>query len=131
MSLESAIHAIGTNDATLNAIISGRMYREVLPNGATLPALLYQIISGRPYLAHDGDTGVSRPRYQLSGLAADPGTAETLMDAVRTAYSGYRGTAGSRKIGGIIVDEMRSIPERETGTFRRIVDILIIDEGDV
>lgn len=129
MTLESALYAIGTADATLNALIAGRMYREVLPGTATVPALVYRQIDIMPHLAHDGDTGTARARYQVDCWDDSIDGTESLQTAVKDAYIGYRGTADGQKIGGIAVQMMPSFPQVDTALKRRIVDLLIWDEG--
>lgn len=130
MSLESAIHAIGVADATLNALISGRMVRDSLPHGETLPALVYRALPITPQMAHDGPSGVSRARYQLDCWGRNPGEAETLQNAVVDAYAGYRGTTGGRKLSVYAVQVVGSLPDPDTQLSRRLVDLLIWDEGD-
>lgn len=131
MTLESAIFTIATSDGTINGLISGRMYRERLPVNETVPALVYKEISRQPETAHDGGTNFSQARYQIDCWADDPGEAETLENAVVGAFDGYRGTADSRKIGGITVEVQPSFSQPDTQLSRRIVDLLILDEGDV
>ena len=130
MTLESALYAIGTGDATLNALISGRMVRDRLPHGHNLPAVVYRSLTNTPQLAHDGQSGVDRVRYQLDCWDDSPDGAEALQNAVVNAFAGYAGTTGSRKLSVFAVEVQGSIPDPETALSRRVIDLLIWDEGD-
>lgn len=130
MSFESALHAIGTADATLNALIAGRLVRDSLPLNYPLPAVVYRRVAGAPEMAHDGPAGVAIIRVQFDCWAANPTAAETLAEAVEGAYGGYRATAGGRKIDGARVVANVSFPEPDTQLSRRIVDIRFLDAGD-
>lgn len=130
MSFESALHAIGTADATLNGLVSGRLVRDSLPLDYPIPAVVYRRISGAPEMAHDGASGVATVQVQFDCWARDPGAAEALATAVEGAYGGYRGTTGGRKIDGSRVVANVSFPEPDTQLSRRIVDIRFLDAGD-
>jgi hypothetical protein len=63
-------------EAQLNAhlrskvtLVANRVYPSVLPEGATLPALVYTRISGHRVHAHDGYTGLANPRFQVTAHA--------------------------------------------------------------
>lgn len=131
MSLEGALYAIGTADATLNALISGRLVRDSLPLDYPLPAVVYRLIDAVPEMAHDGASGVAIVRYQFDCWAGDPGAAEALADAVTTAYGGYRGVVAGRKIDGSRVVANVSFPEPDTQLSRRVVDVRFLDSGNV
>lgn len=129
MTVESALYAIAAANVGISGLVSTRIYRERLPQGETLPALVYQQVSELPDLAHDGPPGTSKLRYQWTCYAADPTGAEALKNAVVSAFHGYSGTTGSRvmssRAAGVV-----SFPDRDTEYERRIVDVMILDEGD-
>lgn len=130
MSFEATVHAIGTADATLNALINGRLVRDSLPLNYPLPAVVYRRIAGAPEMAHDGPAGVAIIRLQFDCWADNPGTAEELATAVEGAYGGYRATAFGRKVDGARVVANVSFPEPDTQLSRRIVDVRFLDAGD-
>ena len=129
MTVESALYAIAAADAGVAALVGTRIYRERLPQGETLPALVYQQVSELPDLAHSGPAGTSSLRYQFNCYGANPTAAEALKNALVTAFHGYSGTTGSRTMSSRVVAAL-SLPDRDTEYERRIVDVMILDEGD-
>lgn len=67
------------------ALVNNRVYPSVLPEGATLPALVYTRVSGPRVNAHDGYTGLANPRYQVTSHANSFGEMMSLAAQVRDA----------------------------------------------
>jgi hypothetical protein len=66
VSIESALYMHLTNDARVAALVSTRIYPLLIPADATMPAVAYQVIDDVPSYAHEGATGLSRARIQLT-----------------------------------------------------------------
>ena len=87
MSLESLLFTSLTGNSGLRSLISARLYPDVLPQGATLPAVVYQRISTpRQHTFGAGcPVAVSRPRLQYACWATTPAAALAVCEALRSA----------------------------------------------
>lgn len=68
MSIESTLFSALTTHAGLRALIAARLYPDAMPQGVTLPCVVYQRIS-TPRTQVFGSTQavlISRPRFQFS-----------------------------------------------------------------
>lgn len=95
---EQAIFNILTNDAGVAALVVTRIYPNIVPIDATLPAIAYQRISASSEMAHDGPAGYAQARLQITMIDDDYGDCKALAAAVKAALNGYSGTAASQKI---------------------------------
>ena len=131
MSLESALYNIAASNGAVAALVSTRIYRTALPPGAVMPALVYRRVSNDPFQSHKAqEIKLERTRFTWDCWASDTGTAESLANAVKLLFNGYRGTVDGRKIGGTKVVFEGDLPDPDTNLSLRVVDVLIFDEGD-
>jgi hypothetical protein len=84
MKVGLAIHPLLTGDSAVNALVSGRVYPELAPEGASMPYLVYSVVSNSPSDAKDG-TPVDEAQVELFSVAATYGAANDLADKVRAA----------------------------------------------
>ena len=96
--LELAVFDILTNDGTVAALVSTRVYPNVAPQDAALPLLVYQRLSANREYAHDGEAGYARARIQVTCMDDDFSGVKALVAAVRGALSGYRATVVGQKV---------------------------------
>ena len=85
--IEEAVYSRLTTFAGLAALIGTRAYPLVIPIDATLPAVAYQTISSEPQWSHDGFSGLTQTRVQISTVAGDYATAKRVDQQVRTAFN--------------------------------------------
>ena len=121
--------------AHLSSVLSvgDRVYPLTLPQGATLPAVVYQLVGGEGPLhshgdAHDGDgAGASfqRSRVQLGCWAESARAAELLAAEVEAAVDGFSGAWGSVPIASALVDTAIDDWRPDVGRYRRILDVLV------
>lgn len=78
--------------ALLDALVSSRVYRNAAKEGATVPYIVFSKIAGTPVNHLGGTDGTKNTRYQIDCWAADADAAETLLNAVKTAFEPYEGT---------------------------------------
>lgn len=113
--------------APIAAIVGTRMYPLQLPQGATLPALTYQVISGVSEITHDGPSDLGNRRIQIDCWAPSGNTGYQqvveLAGAVRRAVSGYMGSMGTNPATNARKINERDIPEPETKLWRRMIEI--------
>jgi hypothetical protein len=90
-----------------------------MPQNATLPSVVYQLISGEQLHVSD----YVSPRYQLSCWAESYSGAVALADAVRALFEGRHVSVSGLHYHAMIQNEMDSDPDDVTGYYRRIVDV--------
>ena len=97
ITIEEGLAAFLVANAAVNAIVSGRVYPNKLPQTVTLPALTYQRVDTPRVHSHDtsGAAGTAHPRIQFDCWAASYSGAKGLADALRGALNGYKGTMGT------------------------------------
>ena len=76
---------IGT--AAVAAILGTRIYPDHLPQGATLPAAVYFVVSGTDEVDLAGMSGVAHARVQIDAYATTRTAANALSTAVRDALA--------------------------------------------
>jgi hypothetical protein len=115
MSLETALRSYVLADVAIAAAVGVRMYPRRLPQGPTLPALVYQRVDTRRLHDFDGPDGLPRARVQIAAWASNVAGAWELANAVRARLDGYRGAWGDVTIGSCLCVGERDIDDPETG----------------
>jgi hypothetical protein len=114
------------------------LYPLTLPQGAVLPAVVYQLVGGEGPLhshadAHDGTSpqgpAYQRSRVQLGCWADSARAAEVLAAEVESAVDGFIGTWGAVPVASALVDTSLDDWRPDVGRFRRIVDVLVQWKG--
>ena len=92
MNIEEALYSKLTGDAGVAALVSTRIYPNVVPQDIALPAVAYQRISTVRDMAHDGPTGVAHARFQFTvsrrARTAAPGTWRMRSGRLWTGFTG-------------------------------------------
>lgn len=125
MTLETALRTYTLADATVTALAGTRMYPRKLPQGPTLPALVYQRIDTRREHDMAGPDGLPRPRLQVTAWAANVAAAWDLANAVRERLDGYRGAWGDVTVGSCLCVGERDLDDPDAGRVGVIQDYLI------
>jgi hypothetical protein len=102
-----------------------RVFPMRLPQGESLPAIVYREVSPGIEYTQGGQSGVSEPRYQLDCWGADELGAKTLAYSVQTAISGYKGAMGSEQVFAAFIEGRQDDPDPDTGRCRVILDVVI------
>jgi hypothetical protein len=126
---EEGLVALLRGASGVAAIVSTRIYPQVIPSGETRAAIAYQRISGMPVQHLRGPSGLERPRIQIDCIAANYGEMIRLSEAVKSALDGWRGTvqvtpSDSVRVGVMLVGD-RDDYEMETRRHRRSVDFAV------
>lgn len=87
MNVESDIVALLKADSTVAGLVGTRIYPELAPQTATLPYLVYQVLSVEPAYAHDGRTEGDRYLISVTSVAEKYTSGKTLAAAVDVALS--------------------------------------------
>lgn len=128
MVIEEAVVYHAQNDGDVAAIIGSRIYPNVIPQDASLPALAYQVISRPGLMAHDGPPGYAWPRFQFTAQADDFDQVVDLMNKLRIAFDGFSGLmggVGGVQIEGAFVKQIRDDYQFATSRETRRLDVII------
>ena len=99
--IATAIVSALEGEATITAIIGTdpvRLYPLIAEEGAALPYIVYQQISGVRDYTLDGPSGYVDARYQITCWAGKYGAAVRLFEVVRKFFNGYHATVENRRI---------------------------------
>jgi hypothetical protein len=96
MKVGLALHSLLTGDTDVNTAVSGRVYPELAPEGASMPYLVYSVVNNTPSDAKDG-TPIDEAQIEIFSVASTYGSANDLADDVRAALD--------RKTASVSVDE--------------------------
>jgi hypothetical protein len=131
--LEAALFGYLSDDPGIAALVDDRIYPVRLPEGAVLPAIVWQRISAARTYTHDpfDETKAwTQARVQFSCWHWTALGAIELGEAVLTALSGYSGQMEGELIGAAMADFELDDYEAETRLYRRLVDFLISYEDE-
>ena len=83
-------------DAGLVALIGTRVWSNILPQGSTLPAVVFQQISRAPVHHRSGADGLATARWQFACNARSYGAARGVADALIVALQAFKRTSAPR-----------------------------------
>lgn len=96
---EEAIRAHALGDSAITALIDQRWYIIDLPQGASVPAVTMQQISGVPEHNHSGHSGQENSRWQFTVWSSCYQKASRLSWAIERRFDAFRGQWGSPEQG--------------------------------
>ena len=127
MRLEEAIARHLRAHAGLTALIAGRVYPVRLPPYATLPAVTYQRVGGRRYLAMGAPSGMAEARMQFDAWSGPDRTerepfaqVQSVAEQLRLALHGLSGHVQGLEIGAVTV--LNELSLYEEGFYRVSMD---------
>lgn len=91
MNIEETLRLWITREATVTALVGQRVYPLVVPEGASLPAIVYRRISTERVYSHDGFSGLAKPRFQFSCVSTHYSEARAVANALRSLLNGRIG----------------------------------------
>lgn len=109
--MEKAIKSILVADATVLALVSTRVYPNWVPQGASMPAISFNQVSGIRDYSMDGADGMAQTLYQIDCWATTYSETRDLADAVRGALSAYSGTIAGVTIDVAFLQDENDVPE--------------------
>lgn len=113
-------------DSGLTAVIAGRVYPVILPQGAALPALVYSQTHGHQALTLDDAEGFTDAMFQISCMATSYKDAKTVAKAVRAALHGFAGMMNATtKVYGAFDETERDTYNADTKEYRTDLDFRI------
>ena len=114
--IEKALFAHLIADSTVVGLVEKRIYPNMVPQSAAMPAITYQQISGVRDHVMAGAVGLVKSRYQINCWAASYSGAKDVSEAVRKQLDGYSGTIDSCEISCIMLDNENDIPQVSPGS---------------
>lgn len=93
--LEEGLYTRLSGVAGLTALVSTRIFPQVMPEGTALPALVYARVSGVRVQNLANSSGVAHPRMQIDVIASSYSSAKAVAEQVRLALQDNSGTWGS------------------------------------
>lgn len=128
MSIQTALVAIKTANSTLNTLIGSRFHPDALPQGITLPAVRFQVIS-RPNMKAMNPTIVNyHARVQMDGYEASSSLRTTLRNALKGCFFGYSGAIGGETVKSILLEDEREdieMLDTQTQAYRVSLDFIV------
>lgn len=106
--IEEALRTVLIGNVGVSALVGTRVYPVVAPQGASLPAVVYQRISANRQHHLQGPSGLTQVRMQFTAIATTYSAMKALANALRQALDGYRNT-----VSGVFVQAVLSAGERE------------------
>ncbi len=117
-------------------IVTTRVYPNVAQQGATMPFIVYQLISDVPAYSHQGEYGPRKARFQVTCFDTTYANAKIIRDGVRNVLSGWvdlgasNGASGTYAVFATFFENEGDIPQdygsgAETPVFGSRIDVLI------
>jgi hypothetical protein len=129
VTLGKYLRMLVTSDASVAALAADRVYTEVLPQGPTVPALVFTEVAGGDDVALDGPTGARSRRVQVDAWAATREEATSLALAAKAALAGHVGAAAGLCVDGVFFLTERWDYDAETRLYRTSADFKIWTTG--
>ncbi len=137
MTIESGLRAYLMADSGVAALVADRIYPAPAPQGAVMPFVTWQRISGLRVQSLGGPSGLAQPTIQLDCWAETGtrnetgdgyGQAKALAQAVRQALDGKTGILLDGMRSAILLLDERDLFEGEARTVRVSMDFRIWHE---
>lgn len=111
------------DQAPIRDVVGDRVYPSVLPDKATLPAIVYQVVSNLQEFTYQQAVPLRQPRIQIDGWARSRLETERIENAVAAALVGYRGPMGDvTYTAGWALENSTDLFEQETRLYRISLD---------
>ena len=124
MSIESSLFTALTTHAGLRALIAARLYPDAMPQGVTLPCVVYQRISTPRFqvLGATQAVAVSRPRFQFSCWALTASGALAVAAELRAALLAMPNP--------VTLDSEYTLRDPDSNYARRNIDAFVGHSGE-
>lgn len=95
--IQADIYKVLSENSSVADIVSSRIYPIEIPQGGSVPAIVYVINDITPIKSLDGESGLDNGTVEITCWAKDYKTAQLLASAVRSAFieSGIGVTTGN------------------------------------
>lgn len=107
----------------LTGLVDTRVWPDVLKEGASMPAVVWQSVSDLPTYSQTADSGLDDGLYQFAAWGKTPLQARQVADQLRKCFGGTKVTLPDGTKFDAFVENMRRSDDSLTGLFRVILDI--------
>lgn len=125
MTVEEGLYAYLAAHAGLSALIGTRLYPVTLPQTPTLPAVIYQRVSGPEVYSHQGFSNLVTPRFQFDCRGLTYASAKAVAAQVKAALRGYKGLMGTVSVNGARIENDLDASDPELGHYSVLIDAVI------
>lgn len=113
MDINQALFTYLSGYAGLSALVSNRIYPDILPQGMSDAAVAYQLIDEDEVdTFHQPASTMITGRYQFDSYAPTRAGANAISDQIRAAFKNYSGVTGGA--GGVTVNAVEKINRTTT-----------------
>jgi hypothetical protein len=103
--MKAGLIALLTSESTIAAIVGSRVYFGKAPQKAALPYIVITQMTSEDFKSLDGTGELRAIDFDIDCKADRALTAATLGDAVREFIQDYTGSAGSKTIGAVLLND--------------------------
>lgn len=114
-SIEAALHSLMSGDATITDLVSTRIFINLALQGAAVPHITYQQLSGLRDQVMIGPSGLVESRFQINNWSDVYTETRSMANAVRGLLDGFSGTVGTVEIEAIHLIDESDIPQFPAG----------------
>ena len=114
MSITQDVRTYLLTQSTVTALVGTRIYYDHLPQRATLPALVVNLITSVSQREVDAASGTARARVQVDCYAATYAASASLGELVRKVTEQYTGTMGSTTVDRAHVETVTELDDGPT-----------------
>jgi len=118
--IEEALYSRLKTDTPITALVSNRIYPNILPQNVAYPAISYMRVTGPRIHSHSGSSGLAHPLFQVDQWATTYSGVKDLAEKVRLRLQGFSGTVVTVVINGILFVGDRDSYDDEVEVFRVI-----------
>ncbi len=93
--------------SAITDVVSTRIYSDVLPQKASMEAIVYRLINGSTFHHLTGVSEFGDVLLQIDCYGATRGEADALGEIVRKNLAGYSGAAGDDTVNNVIAESRR------------------------
>lgn len=104
MSAETGLVNLLKGDTAVAALVGTRIYPNVIPQDAALPAIAYQVISSETGYSHGGPDAGNHPYIQLTIEGDSYANTLAVCAACKARLSGFRGDIGNDRFEAIFLE---------------------------
>lgn len=111
--ITAGIRSLLVSKAAITSLVSTRVYNGRLPQHATMPAIVYQLISGSHEHHLTGSSNFGQSRIQFDCYDDNnQSSSNAIGEAVRKELTKFRGAAGTETIDNILAQSPREREEK-------------------
>jgi hypothetical protein len=130
MSVESTLADMLAADATVSALVAGRIYALAAPQNTAFPFVTYAIETEAQARHMGGTSSLERSQFEARCWAATYEGARDLAQAARAALNGFADERAVPPIHSMVFFARRDQFDEASGAFGRVVEIVVTHDAE-